>query len=123
MPNIGLPELIVVLVVALLVLGPGKLPEVGASLGKSIREFRKATTDLEDTVNINQPLPSYLASRPSPPNAPSGTDTRAPSSSETDAQKIARLTTERDQALADLASAARDVTPRGTPVDPVADSD
>ena len=49
MPNIGVPELIVVLVIALLVLGPGKLPEVGASLGKSIREFRKATTDLEDT--------------------------------------------------------------------------
>ena len=46
-PNIGAPELIVILIIALVVLGPGKLPEVGASLGKSIREFRKASTDLQ----------------------------------------------------------------------------
>lgn len=122
MPNIGVPELIVVLVIALLVLGPGKLPEVGASLGKSIREFRKATTDLQDTVNINQPLPHRLASQPSPSNALSDTEAMAPPPAETDTQQIARLTTERDQARADLASAARDVTPRGTPADPVVQS-
>ena len=46
MPNIGAPELIIILVIALLVLGPGKLPEVGASLGKGIREFRKAANDV-----------------------------------------------------------------------------
>jgi sec-independent protein translocase protein TatA len=38
--NIGAPELIVILVIALLVIGPGKLPDVGSALGKSIREFR-----------------------------------------------------------------------------------
>ena len=38
MPNIGAPELIIILVIALLILGPGKLPEVGASIGKSIRD-------------------------------------------------------------------------------------
>ena len=43
----GPPELIIILVIALLILGPGKLPEVGASIGKSIREFRKASSDLE----------------------------------------------------------------------------
>ena len=64
MPNIGVPELIVVLVIALLVLGPGKLPEVGASLGKTIREFRKASTELEETANINAPAPNRLASQP-----------------------------------------------------------
>ena len=60
MPNIGAPELIIILVIALLILGPGKLPEVGASIGKSIREFRKASSDLSDSVNVNvdtSPLP------------------------------------------------------------------
>ena len=45
-PNIGAPELIVILIIALVVLGPGKLPDVAASLGKSVREFRKAATDV-----------------------------------------------------------------------------
>jgi sec-independent protein translocase protein TatA len=53
MPNIGPLELIIVLVIALLILGPGKLPEVGASLGKSIREFRKAATDVQDSVKVD----------------------------------------------------------------------
>jgi sec-independent protein translocase protein TatA len=38
----GAPELIVILVVALLVFGPGKLPEIGSALGRGIRDFRKA---------------------------------------------------------------------------------
>ena len=42
------PELIIILVIALLVLGPGKLPDVGAALGKSIKEFRKAATDVQE---------------------------------------------------------------------------
>jgi TatA/E family protein of Tat protein translocase len=51
MPNIGPVELIIILVIALLILGPGKLPDVGAAVGKSIKEFRKATQDVTDTVN------------------------------------------------------------------------
>jgi len=43
-----LPELIAVLVIALIIFGPKRLPELGSSLGKGIREFRKATTDLQD---------------------------------------------------------------------------
>ena len=43
-------HLIIVLVIALLVIGPGKLPEVGAALGNSIREFRKATTEVQASV-------------------------------------------------------------------------
>jgi sec-independent protein translocase protein TatA len=62
MPNIGAPELIIILVIALLILGPGKLPEVGASIGKSIREFRKASSDINDSVKVDtSPLP------PAPP--------------------------------------------------------
>jgi sec-independent protein translocase protein TatA len=55
MPNIGPLELIVVLVIALLVIGPGKLPDVGSALGKSIREFRKAATDVQESVRLDTP--------------------------------------------------------------------
>ena len=69
MPNIGAPELIIILVIALLILGPGKLPEVGASIGKSIREFRKASSDLNDSVKVDtSPLP------PPAPAAPAAVD-------------------------------------------------
>jgi sec-independent protein translocase protein TatA len=49
MPNIGLPEILVVLVIALIVFGPKRLPELGRSLGKGIREFRGSMSgDHED---------------------------------------------------------------------------
>ena len=50
--NFGPGELIILLIIALVVIGPGKLPEVGAALGKSIREFRKASTDVKEAVSV-----------------------------------------------------------------------
>ncbi|MGF7185949.1 sec-independent protein translocase protein TatA [Desulfitispora alkaliphila] len=47
-PNFGVTELILILAVALIIFGPGKLPEVGKSLGKSIREFKSATSGKND---------------------------------------------------------------------------
>jgi sec-independent protein translocase protein TatA len=67
MPNIGAPELIIILVIALLVLGPGKLPEVGASLGKSIREFRKASSDLQESVKVEVDTSPYPTTQPGAP--------------------------------------------------------
>jgi sec-independent protein translocase protein TatA len=70
MPTPGPLELVIILVIALLILGPGKLPDVGAALGKSIREFRKASSDVQDAVKVNvdtTPLPNTLSS-PSTPN-------------------------------------------------------
>ena len=43
--GLGMPELILILVIALVVFGPAKLPEMGASIGKAIREFRNATRE------------------------------------------------------------------------------
>jgi TatA/E family protein of Tat protein translocase len=65
MPTPGPLELVIILVIALLILGPGKLPDVGAALGKSIREFRTASTDVQDAVKIDtSPLPAETPTTP-----------------------------------------------------------
>ncbi|ORU01453.1 Twin-arginine translocation protein TatA [Anaerovibrio sp. JC8] len=46
--GIGVPELIIILIIGLIVFGPGKLPEVGRTLGKTIREFRKVSNGIMD---------------------------------------------------------------------------
>ena len=46
--NIGLPEILVVLVIALIIFGPKRLPELGKSLGKGIREFRSSISGKDD---------------------------------------------------------------------------
>jgi len=48
--NIGLPELIIILAIALLIFGPKKLPEVGRSIGRAIREFRKTTDEIKEKI-------------------------------------------------------------------------
>lgn len=49
MPNIGFPEIVVLLIIALIVFGPKRLPELGKSLGRGIREFRSSVSgDKED---------------------------------------------------------------------------
>ncbi len=45
--GIGMPELVVILVIVLIIFGAGKLPEIGAGMGKAIRNFRSATSDAE----------------------------------------------------------------------------
>jgi len=60
--GLGVPELIVILVVALLIFGPGKLPEIGSALGRSIRDFRKAfeggnDPKIEDQQHKDTPKP------------------------------------------------------------------
>ena len=48
--SIGMPELIIIFVIALIIFGPRKLPELGKSLGKSIAEFKRASNDLKSTL-------------------------------------------------------------------------
>jgi sec-independent protein translocase protein TatA len=50
MPVPGPMELILLLVIVLIIFGPGKLPDIGNAVGKGIREFRKASSELEDSV-------------------------------------------------------------------------
>jgi sec-independent protein translocase protein TatA len=48
MPNIGLPEILIVLAIALIVFGPKRLPELGRSLGRGMREFKDSITGKDD---------------------------------------------------------------------------
>ena len=56
--SIGMPELVIIFVVALVIFGPRKLPELGRSLGKSLSEFKRASNDLrstlEEEINIEE---------------------------------------------------------------------
>ena len=101
--NVGPMELIIVLVIALLILGPGKLPEVGAAFGKTIREFRKASTDIQESTNL-----ATSPSTPAPAPAPAAQVAPAPAPN--------TLT----EAVAPNSLSA-EPAPLGTPADPVED--
>ena len=64
MPNIGPVELVIILVIALLVLGPSKLPEVGSAIGKGIREFRNAASDVAPAPAAPAPAAPAAAIQP-----------------------------------------------------------
>ena len=51
LPSIGMPELIVIMLLALLIFGPRKLPELGRSLGRSLGEFKRASNELRTTLD------------------------------------------------------------------------
>ena len=79
MPTPGPLELVIILDIALLILGPGKLPDVGAALGKSIREFRKASSDLGDSIKVDtSPLPPPQEAPPAPAPAVAPTTAEMP---------------------------------------------
>jgi TatA/E family protein of Tat protein translocase len=100
-------HLVIVLVIAVLVLGPGKLPEVGAALGKSIREFRKATTEISESVRLE--ATSTPALDAAPPQAP------APVAAPLPTPGIAPLAGSGPGTPEPSAEAPQPVTPTGTP--------
>ena len=56
--NVGPFELILILIVVLIIFGPGKLPDIGNAIGRGIREFRKASSDIEDSIRGETKPPS-----------------------------------------------------------------
>jgi sec-independent protein translocase protein TatA len=68
MGSLGLPEIAFIFILALLIFGPKKLPEIGRTLGRGVAEFRKATNELKRTINTElaldeTPIPPALHSR------------------------------------------------------------
>jgi sec-independent protein translocase protein TatA len=53
MPNLGFGEILLILVLALVIFGPKRLPEMGRSIGRSMREFRRATSDLRNEIETD----------------------------------------------------------------------
>jgi TatA/E family protein of Tat protein translocase len=72
MGPIGVPELIIIFVVALIVFGPRKLPELGKSLGKGLAEFRRASNELRSTIEEE-----VRALEAEPPASTPSTETRS----------------------------------------------
>ena len=64
--SLGLPEILFILVVALLVFGPRRLPEIGRTIGKALGEFRRATTDLKRTIDTEVTLEEVRHTPPAP---------------------------------------------------------
>jgi sec-independent protein translocase protein TatA len=54
MLGLGAPELILILVIALVIFGPGKLPEIGKSVGKALTEFKKASKDMTSDDKVEK---------------------------------------------------------------------
>ena len=54
--GIGMPELIIIMVIALVVIGPSKLPDLARALGKGLSEFKKATSEIKESLNIEEEL-------------------------------------------------------------------
>jgi sec-independent protein translocase protein TatA len=69
--SIGMPELIIIFVIALIIFGPRKLPELGRSLGKSLAEFKKASNELRNTleeeIRIEEQKETVAKQAPPPP--------------------------------------------------------
>jgi sec-independent protein translocase protein TatB len=92
--GIGIPELLVILIVALIVLGPKRLPEVAKGLGRALAEFRKATSGLSEELSNAQIMleeevrqaerAAQTSQKLQPPQPPSGDkEKKEPSSGET----------------------------------------
>jgi len=54
--GIGMTELIVIMVIALIVIGPSKLPDLAKALGKGLAEFKKASQDIKDSFNLDEEI-------------------------------------------------------------------
>lgn len=77
--NFGIPELLVIFLVALIVFGPRKLPELGRTLGKGLNEFRRASNELKRTLDDEiRAAERQVAIAPTPPPAPTPIPAPAP---------------------------------------------
>ena len=99
MGPIGFPELVIIFVVALIVFGPRKLPELGRSLGKSIAEFKRASNELRSTLD-DEIRARRAQDGAAPPRRRAPPPAAAPSISPTDPSVLAVARRARDRSRA-----------------------
>ena len=85
--GLGMPELILILIIALVIFGPSKLPEMGASVGKAIREFRSATKEPDPEPNRKVIVAEYHEAPKQISPAPAGVDAEKPATEKQPAAK------------------------------------
>ena len=110
--SIGGPELLVIFLVALLIFGPRKLPELGKTLGKSLGEFRRAANDLR--VSLETEVANEAAAKSLPP-APASLDPAGTGTPEAPAASGSPDAAERSAPGADPAPSAGPLTPAPAP--------
>ena len=81
MGPIGMPELVIIFVIALIIFGPRKLPELGRSLGRSLSEFKRASNELKSTLEDEIRVEEQRTATPAPPK---------PAPAPTPAESVAR---------------------------------
>jgi TatA/E family protein of Tat protein translocase len=77
--NLGMPELLMIMVLALLLFGPKKLPEIGKQVGKALGEFKRASNDLKRTIEDEMERASSAVKIDDPPKDPAPEPVRADS--------------------------------------------
>jgi sec-independent protein translocase protein TatA len=94
MGPIGMPEMVVIAVIALIIFGPRKLPELGKSLGKSIAEFKRASNELKHTLEDEirtEELQDARKSAQIPPSASLPSSTPAPATAAPEGETTPRV--------------------------------
>ena len=89
--SIGMPEMLIILVIALIIFGPRKLPELGRSLGKSLAEFKRASNELKNTLEEEIRLEDQRDAAKQAP-APTATTPTAPPAPHAEEQPVAART-------------------------------
>ena len=109
--TLGGPEVILILVVALIVFGPRRLPEIGKSMGKMLAEFRKASNDFKRTIEDELEAEKSRESQPTPTPAPETT----PPVSDVGATEPTTAVVPENAAVPEDAAVAAEVAPAPAP--------
>ena len=122
--SIGMPELIIIFVIALIIFGPRKLPELGRTLGKSLSEFRRASNELKSTLEEEIRLDEQRTSAPAIPPAPAHPAEQAnPSTPVYETEQVDSSAPAYDPEPADASASVQDPEPADSPEAPGATDD